>query len=181
MNGQTVDATLSFKARTAGGFFLLSAVTAVTGEFFLHGGPSLAAGLIAVACYVVVTVELYGIFRQVDHKLAVLAISFNFAGLALEAARWNPAGLDVAMAFHGVYCLLIAYLIYRAKFLPTFYATTIASAGLIWLLYLSPSVANYLSPYNTVFGLVGEALPYLWFLVMGIDVRQLRLPAAAPR
>jgi hypothetical protein len=181
MKSQDVDSTLDLKARTAGSFFLLSVVTAVAGEFLLHGRASTAAGLIAVACYVVVTFEFYGIFKQVDRKLAVLAISFNFAGLALEAARWNPGGVDVAMVLHGVYCLLIGRLIYRSKFLATFFATTIASAGVTWLLYVSPSVANHLSPYNTVFGLVGEALPCLWFLVMGLDVRQLKLQAAAPR
>jgi hypothetical protein len=45
-------------------------------------------------------------------------------------------------------------------------------AGLVWVIYLSPSVANYLSPYNTAAGILGEALPMLWLLVMGVIVHR---------
>lgn len=47
-----------------------------------------------------------------------------------------------------------------------------AFAGLVWLIYLSSPLANYLSPYNTAAGLLGEASPVLWLLVMGVNVQR---------
>ena len=47
-----------------------------------------------------------------------------------------------------------------------------AFAGLVWLIYLSRSLANYLSLYNTAAGLLGEGLPMLWLLVMGVNAQR---------
>jgi len=54
-----------------------------------------------------------------------------------------------------------------------------AFAGLIWLIYFSPSMARFLAPYNTLVGLLSEALPMLWLLVMGVDVRRWKEQANA--
>jgi hypothetical protein len=35
--------------------------------------------------------------------------SFNFVGLTFEALRWNPQGVDIALVFHGFYCLVVSY------------------------------------------------------------------------
>jgi hypothetical protein len=47
-----------------------------------------------------------------------------------------------------------------------------ALAGLGWLTYLSTPLANYLSPYNLVFGVLGEALGMLWLLVRGLNAQK---------
>jgi hypothetical protein len=52
-------------------------------------------------------------------------------------------------------------------------------AVLVWVIYLSPSVANYLSPYNTAAGILCEALPMLWLLVMGVNVPRWQEMASA--
>ena len=52
--------------------------------------------LIAVPCYVAVTLLLNGIFKPVNRSLSLLAVSFNLLGLAFEALRLNPRGVDIA-------------------------------------------------------------------------------------
>jgi len=47
-----------------------------------------------------------------------------------------------------------------------------ALGGLGWLTLVSSLLANYLSPYNLAFGLLGEGAVYLWLLVMGVNVQR---------
>jgi uncharacterized protein DUF4386 len=164
--------------KLAGVFFLLSVTSAITGEFFAQGGWNVGLGLVAVVCYVVVTLLLYGIFKVVNRGLARLALTCNFAALALEAVRWNPAGVDVAMVFHGLFCLLTGYLVFRSMFLPRILAALMWFAGLDWLTYVRPALANSLSPYNLV-GLVGEGALYLWLLVAGLNLEAWQQRAVA--
>jgi hypothetical protein len=70
-------------ARLAGVLFLFGVLTAASAELFLRGRLAFAAGLIAVLCHVAATLLLYQIFRLVSPSLAMLAVSFNFAGAAL--------------------------------------------------------------------------------------------------
>jgi hypothetical protein len=47
-----------------------------------------------------------------------------------------------------------------------------AVAGLAWLTYLSTPLANYLSPYNSATGILGEGLVMLWLLLMSINAEK---------
>lgn len=164
----------SLKARVAGVFYLASVLTAVFAEFFAPGKLGVAAIAIPVACYAVVTLLLYSIFRVVNRRAALFAALFSLAGLALEALQWQPRGIDAAVVLHGVFCLLTGWLIFKSTFLPRFLGLLIAISGIIWLIYLAPTVANFISPYNTLLGLLGEALPMLWLLVMGVNAPRWR-------
>ena len=73
------------------------------------------------------------------------------------------------MVFNGFYCLLIGYLIFRSTFLPRILSAMMAIAGLGWLTYLSPPLANYLSPYNLALGILGQESVMLWLLAMGVN------------
>jgi hypothetical protein len=55
---------------------------------------------------------------------------------------------NIGIVFFGFYCLLIGYLIFRSTFLPRILGVLMAFAGLGWLTFLSPPLANYLSPYK---------------------------------
>jgi hypothetical protein len=48
---------------------------------------------------------------------------------------------------------------------PRFLGVLMAVGGLGWLTLLSSTLANYLSPYNLAFGILGEGLVCLWILV----------------
>jgi hypothetical protein len=44
-----------------------------------------------------------------------------------------------------------------------------AFAGLAWLTFLAPPLANRLSPYNLAAGALGELSLTLWLLLMGVN------------
>jgi hypothetical protein len=54
-----------------------------------------------------------------------------------------------------------------------------AFAGLGWLTFLSPPLANYLSPCNLAFGILGQESVMLWLLVMGVNVQRWREQVSA--
>ncbi|HYW66489.1 MAG TPA: DUF4386 domain-containing protein [Candidatus Dormibacteraeota bacterium] len=167
------------KARIAGVLYLTSFVVGIFGEFVVHGRLGFAVGLIAVLCNLGVTLVLYSIFKPVNRSLSLLAASCNFVGLIFEALRWNPRGVDIAIVFHGLYCLLIGYLILSSAFLPRILGALMAIAGLVWLTFLSTPLANHLSPYNLASGIIGEASLMLWLLVIGVNVQRWKEQASA--
>jgi len=177
MNGAVMiqriaEASPRFKARIAGGLWLLSFLVVAFTETFVHGPLNIAGGLLAVSGMVVVTLLLYGIFKPVNKGLSLLAAFSSVVGLGFEAFRRQPRGVNVAIVFSGCYCLLIGYLVFRSTFLPRILGLLMAFAGLGWLTYLSTPLANYLSPYNLGFGVLGEALVMLWLLVIGLNAQK---------
>ena len=186
MNGSEMiqriaEASPRFKARLAGGLWLLSFLVVAFTETFVHGPLNIAGGLIAVSGMVVVTLLLYSIFKPVSKGLTLIAASSSLVGLGFEALRWQPLGMNVAIVFSGCYCLLLGYLIFRSTFLPRHLGLLIAFAGLGWLTYLSTPIANFLSPYNLASGVLGEALVMLWLLVIGLNAQKWSALAAARR
>ncbi|MGB0123162.1 MAG: DUF4386 domain-containing protein [Silvibacterium sp.] len=168
------------KARIAGVLYVIGVLTAVFAEFLAPGRLGIAAAiLIPVLCYAAVTVLLYGIFKPVDRTMSLLALSFGLAGLACEALRMHVRGVNIGMVFHGLFCLVIGYLIFRSNFLPRILGAPMAFAGLVWLIYLSPPLARLVSPYNSAIGILGEALPMLWLLVMGVNAQRWKEQAGA--
>jgi Domain of unknown function (DUF4386) len=170
-----------FKARLAGGLWLLSFLVAASTESFVHGPLNIAGGLVAVSGMVIVTLLLYGIFRPVSHRLSLVAALASLVGLGLEALRLQPLGMNLALVFVGCYCLLLGYLIFRSRFLPRYLSGPMAIAGVAWLTYLSTPLANYLSPYNSAAGILGEALVMLWLLLMSLNALKWNEGAAARR
>jgi hypothetical protein len=177
------EASPCFKARVAGGLFLLVILMAAFTQFFVRGrlgfAADLSVGLIEVSGMIAVTLLFYDIFRAVNRRFSLLAASFNFVGLALELLQWNPRGMVIGIGFHGLYCLLMGYLLFRSIFMPRILGAPMAFAGLCWLVFLSPTLTNYLSPYNLALGFLGEASVPLWFLAMGVNVQRWREQATA--
>src|SRR5580700_2139930 len=87
--------------------------------------------------------------------------------------------VNICFVFFGVYCLLIGYLIDRKSFLPRILGVLMAFAGLGWLTFLAPPLANYLSPYILVLGFLAELALMLWLLVMGVNVQRWKEQASA--
>jgi Domain of unknown function (DUF4386) len=172
MMKRIAEASPRLKARIAGGLYVLSVLTAASTELFVHGKLNIAGGLLAVAGMAAVTLLFYAIFRPVNRGVALLAAAVNLVGLSFEALRWNPRGVDIALVFDGIFCLLIGALMFRSTFLPRILGALMVFAGLGWLTYLSPPLASTLSPYNLSCGLLGEASVMLWLLVMGINVQR---------
>jgi hypothetical protein len=81
-------------------------------------------------------------------------------------------GVSICFVFFGVYCLLIGYLILKSTFLPRVLGVLMAFAGLGWLTFLFPLLANYLSPYILILGFLAEVALMLWLLGMGVNVQR---------
>src|SRR5271157_3123774 len=170
MMKRIAEASPRLKARMAGALNFFSLLTAGFTETFVRGRLNYAGGYIAISSMVVVTLLLYGIFKPVNRGLSLLAASFAFVGLDFEALRLQPQGANIAIVFHGFYCILMGYLIFRSSFLPRILGVLMAFAGLGWLTYLSNPLVNYLSPYNLASALLAEASVFLWLLVMGVNI-----------
>ena len=172
-----------FKARVAGGLFLLVILAAAFTQFFVRGRLGFAAdliiGLIEVSGVIAVTLLFYDIFKAVNRSLSLLAASVNFLALTLELFQLIPRGVFIGIGFHGFYCFLIGYLIIRSTFLPRIFGASMAFAGLCWLAFLSPTLTHFLSPYDLALGLLGEASLSLWFLAMGVNIQRWREQASA--
>jgi len=175
---RVAEASPRFSARIAGVLSLLSVLAAVFGEF-IDRRLEFAGDLVAVSCMVAVALLLYSIFKPVNRGLSLLAASFNLVGLTFGALRWNPRGVDIPVALNGFYCFLIGYLIFRSTFLPRILGALIMFAGLGWVTYLSPPLANHLFPYNLALGILGQESVMLWLLVMGVNEQRWKEQASA--
>src|SRR3989441_7206896 len=173
MMERIAEASPRLKARIAGVFYLLTFLTGGV-ALLVRGRLGLVAGLIAGACYIAVTLLFYDIFKPVNRSLSLLAAFFGLVGCAIGALspfHLAPSHIN-SLVFFGFYCLLIGYLILRSTFLPRFLGALMAFGGLGWLTFLSPPLANHLSPYNMLPGILGEGALTLWLLVMGVNVQR---------
>ncbi|MGO9520278.1 MAG: DUF4386 domain-containing protein, partial [Candidatus Korobacteraceae bacterium] len=92
--------------------------------------------------------------------------------LALMFLKLNDQSANICLVLFGFYDLLIGYLIFRSAFLPRVLGVLMALAGLGWLTFLYPPLANSLSPYVLVLGFLAELLLMLWLLVKGVNVQR---------
>ena len=99
--------------------------------------------------------------------------------LALMFLKLNDQSANICLVFFGFYDLLIGYLIFRSAFLPRVLGVLMALAGLGWLTFLYPPLANSLSPYVLVLGFLAELLLMLWLLVKGVNVQRWKEQASA--
>jgi hypothetical protein len=166
-------ASPNVKARIAGVFYLLTFVTGIF-ALLVRSGLGVAAGLVAGACYIAVTLLFYDLFKPVDKSISFLAAIVSLVGIVvgpLGITRVNP------LVFFGCYCLLIGYLIFRSTFLPKALGVLMAVASLGWLTFLWPPLAKALYPYNMAPGIIGEGSLTLWLLAMGVDVPKWQIQA----
>ena len=180
MMERIAEASPRLKARIAGVFYLLTFLTGGV-ALFARGRLGLVAGLIAGACYIAVTLLFYDIFKPVNRSLSLLAAFFSLVGCAigpLSLFHLTPSHIN-SLVFFGFYCLLIGYLIFRSTFLPRILGVLMAFAGLGWLTFLSPPLANHLSPYIFAPGILGEGSLTLWLLVIGVNEQRWKEQASA--
>ena len=174
MIDRAAETSPRFKARIAGVFYLLTFLTGGV-ALFVRGGLGVAASLMAGACYIAVTLLFCDIFKPVDSSLSLIAALFSLVGCAVGALspfHLVPSHVPNSLVFFGCYCFLIGYLIFRSTFLPRILGVLMAIGGLGWLTFLSPTLADYLSPYIFAPGILGEASLTLWLLVMGVNVQR---------
>lgn len=89
--------------------------------------------------------------------------------IALLFLRISAQSGAVALAFAGVFELLLGYLIYRSGFLPRFIGVLVALAGIAWLTFLYPPLSTFLLTEVEVLGFAAELVLMLWLLIRGVD------------
>ena len=92
--------------------------------------------------------------------------------MALMLFKLYVKASNISSVFFRFYCLLIGYLVFRSTFLPRILGVLMMFAGVSWLTFLHPPLANSLRPYNLVPGILGEGSVTLWLLAMGINVER---------
>lgn len=183
---QVAEAAPQRTARIAGVFYLLTIITGafaafVAGKLLVYAD---AASLTASACYVVVTLFFYSLFKPVDASLSLIAAVFSLVGCVLGVLDTlhlvpSPISSINTLVFFGVYCLLVGYLIFRSTFLPRILGVLMAFGGLGWLTFVSSTLADALTPYNLAPGILGEGALTVWLLAKGVDEQRWKEQAAA--
>ncbi len=99
--------------------------------------------------------------------------------LAYMLLQLDAQAYSTFIVFFGCYCVMIGYLIFRSAFMPRIIGALMMFAGLGYLTFLWPPLANYLSPYNLAPGAAGELPLMLWLLVFGVNVQRWKDQAGA--
>lgn len=171
------------RARIAGAFYLLDLVSSITADSVLRGTQlGVAADRFATACYVVVTVLLFGLLSAVSRTQAALTAALSLIALAtwqFGHLLLDGAATDIGNVVFGAYCMSLGFLMYRSTFFPRVLGAAMALGGLGLLAYASPALVSHLYPYNAIPALVGETCLMLWLVVFGVDARRWEASARA--
>jgi Domain of unknown function (DUF4386) len=176
-----------FRLALATGLIATACYIAVTALFYdlfkpVSGILSLLAAFFSlVGCAIQAFGSLFQLAPLVvsgGSHLSVFKVE-QLRALALMFLELHSQAVNICLVFFGFYCLLIGYLIFTSAFLPRILGVLMAFAGLGWLTFLSPALANYLSPYILVLGFLAEASLMLWLLVMGVNLQRWKEQASA--
>ncbi len=102
----------------------------------------------------------------------------QLATLSLLSLNIQAQGYAIGLVFFGFYCLLVGYVIYKSKFLPTILGILYALSGVCYLvnsfsMFLSKGFENPLFVYLAIPIFIGELSLCLWLLIKGIDTAEM--------
>ena len=75
----------------------------------------------------------------------------------------------ITLVFAGLFQIAIGYVMYRSTFLPRVLGGLVALAGVGWLTFMSPPLANAVGSYVEILGFVAEAALMLWLIIKGVN------------
>jgi hypothetical protein len=160
-------------ARITGVVYLSYFVVAILGLVLVNRGLAVgrvANGLSGVL-YAAVTILLYLLFRPAQPFLALAAALCSLAGCTVDGLHQLHLGFsDLSpLLFFGPFCVLLGVLILRSRFLPRWLGWPLIVAGLGWLAYLIPGVAQHAKIVIFPVGFVAEFELMLWLLLRGVN------------
>jgi hypothetical protein len=172
VNDRVAAMTPRTRARAAGALYLVTLLSA--GSALLAGGDfGFVAGFVAGLCFIAVTLLFYGIFKPVSRSLSLVAALISLLGCTVVPAtmlfKWSIPAASISVVFFGIYCVLIAVLIFRSAFLPRILGALMILAGLGWLTFLYSPLAQSLYPYVFAPGVLGQGSLAVWLLLVGVD------------
>jgi hypothetical protein len=177
-----------FRSSTAA--LLISGVFYVGATFFIYQvlrpvNPSislLAALFSLIGCAIGALGCLFDLIPFLLLKKAEYLTVFTveqLQALTLLFLKLRVQANNIGLVFFGLHCLGVGYLILKSTFLPRLVGALMVFAGLGWLTFLSPPLANSLAPFNMLPGGIGELSLTLWLLIRGVNVPRWREQAAA--
>ena len=173
MNEATQQATLRSHARAIGAVYLSYFVTAISGLLLKSHNIPTGVVLLALAgvLYAATTILLYRLFRCAQPLLALAATLCSLAGCVNDGLQQLHSSLAArsSLLFFGPFCVLLGLLIVRSRFLPRWLGWPLIVAGLGWLAYLNPEVAQYAKMGIFPVGFLAEFELMLWLLLRGAD------------
>jgi hypothetical protein len=154
----------------------------------------IAGEIVLLSCATALTVVLYLLLRPVSRDLALGAVLFNVACVAVEAVAAvslaeamfavsdaaamaaitaHSYGFGIALIFFGVECVILGHLIVRSGYMPRTIGRLMQVAGVCYLinsfaLILSPALSSRLFPAILMPALIGELSLALWLLIKGV-------------
>src|SRR6202167_2732776 len=170
-----------FRLGLATGLIAIACYIAVTALFYglfkpVNGSLSLLAAFFSlVGCAITAFGSLFQLAPLIVLGGAQYLSIFRaeqLRALALIFLELNTQSANICLVLFGFYDLLIGYLIFRSAFLPRALGVLMVFAGLGWLTYMYPPLANSLSPYVLVLGFLAELLLMVWLLVKGVNVQR---------
>jgi hypothetical protein len=191
-------------ARVAGALYLVIIILGLSSELLVRSGLIVWGDAAATAASISASPGVFRLGFVADSVMVICDVALAvllFALLLLEgtgfAAAFDPAqlqslsylfldlhahGYDIGLLLFGVHCLLLGYLIIRARYFPKAIGIMIAAGGLVYLLgsyarFLAPGYGSALVPLYAV-PLVAELSLCLWLLFRGVDLEQWRAVAA---
>jgi Domain of unknown function (DUF4386) len=111
-------------------------------------------------------------YKSVFSPPQLQSLAQMFVDLSVQAGH-------IGIVCFGVFDIVIGYLIFKSAFLPRILGALMVIAGVAWLAFLSPELANSLLTPIEVIGFVAEAALMLWLLVRGVNVQRWKEQAGA--
>ena len=174
------------RARMTGIVYLLYFLSAISAQLLI--GQNLVAlgnatNELGAALYLMLTLLFYNLFKPVNRAVSLLAALIGIGGcVVMGLGFFYPAAPSInPLWFFGPYCLLIGYLVFRSTFLPHVLGVLMAFAGVGWLAFLSPAIAQHLAIYIEGLGVLAEASLMLWLIVRGVNEQRWSEQAATAR
>lgn len=132
--------------------------------------------LLAVLSYTGATLAIYKLLRNINPTIAVIATVSSLVGCSVGILKLffnlDPFHINT-LAFFGVHCIGVGYLVLRSTFLPSLIGILMILGGLSWLTFGSAALSKLLTPYNMIPGILGELTLTLWLLIVGINVKRM--------
>jgi hypothetical protein len=174
MTGRTQQVQLWSHARVIGVVYLSYFATAILG--MLLSSRKLPAAVMVIvladALYATLAILLYWLFRPAQPLLALAAGLCGLAGCVTDVLHQSRITGDSGLSpllFFGPFCALLGVLILRSRFLPRWLGWPLIVAGLGWLAYLNPEVAQHAKIVIFPVGFLAEFELMLWLLLRGVD------------
>ena len=165
-------------ARITGFFYLLVFVFGIA-SLRMSGDARFVANLLASAVYYVVTVMLYHLFKPVSPTGSLVTALFSFVAITIGVL----IGLGVmklpinTLVLFGAYCIGLGVLTQKSIFLPKAIGVLLIVAGLGWLTFIYPPLAERLGALALAPGMIGEGVLTIWLIAKGVDPERWRAQA----